>query len=123
MSLFSPSPATYRQGDVLLTRQDIPKSWLPARLTKVARDAGRLVLAYGEVTGHAHVITAPESEAVQLSTADNQRFLKLMSDVDLTHEEHDTLRIPKGTYRVTQQEQFVPDPTPQNIGRSLMVGD
>lgn len=123
MSLFSSSPASYRQGDVLLTKQDIPKSWLPARLSKVARDAGRLVLAYGEVTGHAHVIDAPESEAVQLSDKDNQRFLRLMSDANLVHEEHDTLTIPKGTYRVTQQEQFVPDPTPRNIGRSFMVGD
>jgi hypothetical protein len=116
-------PATYRQGDVLLVEQSIPRSWLPARLSKVARDAGRLVLAYGEVTGHAHVIDAPESEAVQLSDKDNQRFLRLMSDANLVHEEHDTISVPKGTYRVIQQEQYVPAPTPRNFGRSLLVGD
>lgn len=115
---------TYRQGDVLLIEQRIPRSWLPVRRpAKVERDSGRLVLAYGEVTGHAHVIDAPESEAVQLSTADNQRFLRLMSDAPLVHEEHDTLRIPKGTYRVVQQEQFVPAPTSRSMGRSLLVGD
>lgn len=123
MSLFSSSPVTYRQGDVLLVKQDLPKSWLPARLTKVARDAGRLVLAYGEVTGHAHVIDAPEGQAEQLSDKDNQRFLRLMADANLVHEEHDTIAVPKGTYRVVQQEQFVPDPTPRSTGRSLMVGD
>lgn len=115
--------ATYRQGDVLLIEERIPRSWLPVRMAKVARDAGRLVLAYGEVTGHAHVIDAPEGEAVQLSDKDNRRFLKLMSDVDLVHEEHDTIKVPKGTYRVVQQEQFVPDPTTRGIGRSLLAGD
>lgn len=113
---------TYRQGDVLLIEQPLPRSWLPARLSRVARDAGRLVLAYGEVTGHAHVIDAPEDEAVQLSDKDNQRFLSLMSDANLVHEEHDTIKVPKGTYRVVQQEQFVPDPA-TNIGTSLRLGD
>jgi len=114
---------TYRQGDVLLIEQPLPRSWLPARLSRVARDAGRLVLAYGEVTGHAHVIDAPEAEAVQLSDQDNGRFLKLMSDAPLVHEEHDTIKVPKGTYRVVQQEQFVPDPATRNPGMSLRLGD
>lgn len=114
---------TYRQGDVLLIKEDLPRSWLPMRLSKVARDAGRLVLAYGEVTGHAHVIDAPEGEATLLSDQENQRFLNLVKDVDLVHEEHDTIKVPKGTYRVVQQEQFVPDPTPRGFGRSLLVGD
>ena len=50
-------PVLYRQGDVLLRAIDaIPDS---ATFT-VERDAGRIVLAYGEVTGHAHAIVAPE---------------------------------------------------------------
>lgn len=40
----------YRQGDVLIERVDS----FPANLTKVARDGDRVILAYGEVTGHAH---------------------------------------------------------------------
>lgn len=114
----------FRQGDVLLIEQDIPRSWLPVRLSKVARDAGRLVLAYGEVTGHAHVIDAPEAEATLLSDKDNQRFLQLVADATLVHEEHDAISVPKGTYRVVQQEQFVPPrPSSDSIGRSLLVGD
>jgi hypothetical protein len=42
----------YRQGDVLIER--IAK--MPTSTTPVARDAGRVILAYGEVTGHAHAI-------------------------------------------------------------------
>lgn len=45
-------PQIRRQGDVLLT----PVSSLPAGCTEVPHDKGRIVLAYGEVTGHAHAI-------------------------------------------------------------------
>lgn len=41
-----------RQGDVLLS----PVKSLPAGCTEVPLDKGRIVLAYGEVTGHAHAI-------------------------------------------------------------------
>lgn len=100
------APRTYRQGDVLLVEQKIPRSWLPVRQSRVPRDNDRIVLAYGEVTGHAHAITAPESDAT-LTEAQNARFLLLMSDVELTHEEHGTIDVPAGTYKVIQQEQFV----------------
>lgn len=40
----------YRQGDVLIERV----SSFPAKLTPVARENGRVILAHGEVTGHAH---------------------------------------------------------------------
>lgn len=41
-----------RQGDVLIT----PVSSLPAGSAEIPNDNGRIVLAYGEVTGHAHAI-------------------------------------------------------------------
>jgi hypothetical protein len=50
-----------RQGDVLLT----PVLSLPVGLKEVPLDKGRIVLAYGEVTGHAHAIadhTRPDFE-------------------------------------------------------------
>lgn len=49
-----PKPAlqSIRQGDVLLK----PVSALPSNCTAVPLDKGRIVLAYGEVTGHAHAI-------------------------------------------------------------------
>lgn len=40
----------YRQGDVAIERIGS----LPAKLNKVARENGRVILAHGEVTGHAH---------------------------------------------------------------------
>jgi hypothetical protein len=41
----------YRQGDVMIER--VPS--LPTGLKKVARENGRVILAHGDVTGHAHV--------------------------------------------------------------------
>ncbi len=92
-------PVSYRQGDVLVVAVDA----IPPHARLVPRDAGRIVLAYGEVTGHAHAIDAPEVEATLLSVSENERFLRLMADVDLAHEEHAAIRIPAGTYRVVQQ--------------------
>lgn len=46
-------PKQFRQGDVLLVRV----SNLPAKATVRARENGRVILAHGEVTGHAHAIT------------------------------------------------------------------
>jgi hypothetical protein len=88
-----------RQGDVLL--RSVPD--IPAAAREVPRDDGRLVLAYGEVTGHAHVLDAPPEEAKLLSMGERARFVRLMRDVELRHEEHDTLSIPAGTYQVIQQ--------------------
>ena len=61
----------YRQGDVLIER--VAK--VPAGLKPVAREAGRIVLAHGEVTGHAHAIAEPECEL--LETGD-ERFLRVI---------------------------------------------
>jgi hypothetical protein len=89
----------YRQGDVLLC----PVEAIPADVHEVPRDAGRIVLAYGEATGHAHAISAPEAQATLLTTHENERFLRLIADVALRHEEHAALVIPAGTYQVIQQ--------------------
>ena len=42
----------YRQGDVLI----VPVRSMPGGMARRERDGGRIVLAYGEVTGHAHAI-------------------------------------------------------------------
>lgn len=91
----------YRQGDVLIIPAAIPDG---AKLAN--RQRGRIVLAEGEVTGHAHVITAPAADAVELTTEENLRFLRIMAAVDVTHEEHGTVRLPAGDYRIIVQEEW-----------------
>jgi hypothetical protein len=90
----------YRQGDVLLVRVDkAPKG------KRISRERGRLVLAYGEVTGHAHVITSRRAEGIETDLG--ERFYRVLAQggVALTHEEHDTIVLPQGDYQdITQVE-------------------
>lgn len=94
--------AEIRQGDVALIRVEA----IPASAVPVHRDRGRLVLRYGEVTGHAHVIDAPEAEATLLTTEEGERFLRLVRAAPLRHEEHGTLDVPPGLYRLPVQHEW-----------------
>lgn len=99
-----------RQGDVGLVRVDS----IPKNTVAVARDKGRIILAYGEVTGHAHAILDTAAELVR--TADtNERFLKIMATCELQHEEHATITLPPGNYRVIQQVEYVPAELPRAV--------
>jgi hypothetical protein len=86
----------------------VATSSIPAAAkTEVPRDNGRIVLAYGEVTGHAHAIH--DSGAVLLAAPDTEdRFLRIMdaSGVSLTHEEHATIALPPGDYIVRRQREY-----------------
>lgn len=108
-----------RQGDVLLVEVDE----LPSQLAPVPREDGRLVLAHGEATGHAHVL---EGQA-ELLAADleemEHRFLRVEVESSLLHEEHDTIVVPPGSYRVVRQREYAPR-RPASSGRSwLTVAD
>jgi hypothetical protein len=97
----------FRQGDVLL----VPASTreLPANLQPLPRDArGRLVLALGEATGHAHAVSARDAELLADPAEVDRRFLRIANEAMLTHEEHAPIPLPPGLYRVVQQREFVP---------------
>ena len=91
-----------RQGDVLL----IEVNSIPENAKAARRDKGRLVLAYGEITGHAHVVDAPPEEATLLTDADNRRFLRLMANATLVHEEHAAVLLPAGNYQQIRQQEW-----------------
>ncbi|MGC0418643.1 hypothetical protein [Embleya sp. AB8] len=99
----------FRQGDILLqpvTERSVPAgvSGLPVK----PRDArGRLVLALGEATGHAHAVVgdgtlylAPEPMLIG--------HLHLAEATRIVHEEHATIDLPKGWYRVVRQREYIP---------------
>jgi hypothetical protein len=97
-----PAPARQvRQGDVLLE----PVTSVPDGARPVPRDAGRVVLAYGEVTGHAHAIRTPG--ATLLADGD-ERYLRVPAPATLGHEEHAAIELVPGTYRVVIQREYVP---------------
>ena len=94
----------YRQGDVLLVRIDGG----PRSGATVPREDGRIVLAHGEVTGHAHAIVDDAAELISGEQAD-ELFLQVYGDeVELVHEEHDTIHLRTGCYRVVRQREYSP---------------
>ncbi|MGI5221298.1 hypothetical protein [Nocardia sp. CA-290969] len=99
----------YRQGDVLIVPiaaengAAAVERWQPA-----PRDRrGRMVLALGEVTGHAHAITSPGKLFHDPHTP-NSMVLHLPEGGRLVHEEHAAIGLPKGWYRVVRQREYVP---------------
>ena len=91
-----------RQGDVFIERiAAIPNGAKPK-----ARDNGRVVLAYGEMTGHAHAIAEPEALLYDL---DGELFLEADGTVTLRHEEHGEIAIQKGFYHVKRQREYTPE--------------
>ncbi|WP_406864089.1 hypothetical protein ABZO31_28110 [Streptomyces sp. HUAS MG47] len=99
----------YRQGDVLLV--PAAEDAVPAHVKRAKgepRDArGRLVLALGEVTGHAHAIPGP-GRLVREPGPWGPLLLELPEGGRLVHEEHAPIVLPKGWYRVLRQREYVP---------------
>ena len=92
-------PATYRQGDVALVFCQI--DILPAGAKEIKPEARGIVLAHGEVTGHAHRIDVPKKERhkVRYWDAGAERYLQVLEQVTLKHEEHGAVILDKGIYR------------------------
>jgi hypothetical protein len=117
------SVKSIRQGDVCLALV----AALPAGCKEVPYDKGRIVLAYGEVTGHAHAIAdhlpavRAEDRAAEIADAaisrvkarllvapTGERFLEVTETVTLTHEEHRPHAIAPGIYKLPQQVEYTP---------------
>jgi len=92
-----------RQGDVLVEAVDeIPKAAKP-----VKPDNGRTILAYGEVTGHAHAL--PGARAKLFRAGDETSltsYLHVEAPAELKHDEHNKIAFVPGKYRVIQQRQW-----------------
>jgi hypothetical protein len=101
MSRKTPSmaPTLYRHGDVLVAKT--------AELPKEAVKRTHLVLAEGEITGHAHRIAdAGSAELYQFRT---EIYLRVVaSSATLVHEEHGAIVLQQGTYRVWRQREYSP---------------
>lgn len=95
---------TARQGDVFLERV----SEIPSKVKAVARERGEIVLAHGEATGHAHFITDAHAQA-WIDDA-GVTFLEVKEAMALLlHQEHSTVEIPAGKYRVSRQVEYTPE--------------
>lgn len=101
----------FRQGDVLIVAVDE----MPADAKPVGRTKRGIVLAEGEVTGHAHRI--PSRHASLYRSENDARYLRVMgpAPVALLHEEHTTVIIPPGNYRITIHHEYQPAELPRVV--------
>ena len=85
---------------------------VPAGLQVAKRNQGRVILAYGEVTGHHHSIVdeAAEMLIAQAEGVAAQAWLQVSGEepVALQHQEHSTIMIPPGAYKVVIQVEYSP---------------
>ena len=96
----------FRQGDVLLTLV----AALPKNVTDVT-PSDRIVLAYGEVTGHAHAVADPITRErpngkARFWDAGAERYLQVLKHTTLRHEEHAPLDLAPGFYKIGHQREY-----------------
>ena len=83
-----------QQGDVILEKVNEIKG----------KKLDHLTLAKGEVTGHHHTIIEGEAE---LYEENDVLYLRVLSDTaTLTHQEHQTITIPKGDFIVRKIREY-----------------
>jgi hypothetical protein len=91
----------HRQGDVGLLQ--VPE--LPTQCEELATENGRIILAYGEVTGHHHSVDAV---CAQLLGTGEEQFLRVTQATQLEHQEHAPIGLAPGIYRVLRQREYHP---------------
>ena len=97
----------YRQGDVLLV--PVAPSEVPsAALATPVDRRGRFVLARGEATGHAHVVAGPGLRVLADPVDADLLFVDVPTKGVLTHDEHGSIHLPSGHYRVIRQREYIP---------------
>jgi len=92
----------FRQGDVLIERVDV----VPESATK-QKPGERVILAHGEVTGHAHEIDCDDAEAWKSGAETVAVAVK--RPTELRHQEHAQIPLKRGTYRVVRQREYSPE--------------
>ncbi len=90
----------YRHGDVLIVAVDE----IPDGAKKASGKNGKIILAWGEATGHHHAIAAdPWAQGFMVK---DELYLNLKKPAKLTHQEHATIELPKGKFRVIHQVEY-----------------
>ena len=94
-----------RQGDVLLKLEKITS--IPKNAVLVESEKDRIVLMYGEVTGHAHAIYT-DTDKVKVWVIGKVKYLECMATVMLKHEEHTEHKIEPSIYKIPVQVEYSP---------------
>lgn len=98
-----------RHGDLIL----MPINELPDfdKLT----ETGSTVLAVGETTGHKHQIRG--SQVLVYEDEAQTKYVSIKGSAQLVHEEHNTIDLEPGVYKVINEREF--DPFLEEIERRV----
>ncbi len=89
----------WRQGDVLIASIE--------QLPGGGKRRKGAILVEGEVTGHTHRLADPTS--AELWEVNGVLYMKVLTETtSLIHNEHETIELPYGIYRVWQQREYSP---------------
>ena len=93
----------FRQGDVLI----VPVNGIPedAAILEKPDSRNRSVLMEGEATGHAHAVPFDDGK-IYRNPANDNRFLHVVSNTTVRHEEHDPIDLPAGDYQIIRQREY-----------------
>src|SRR5260370_15697531 len=96
--------AQYRQGDVLLCAVDA----IPPQAKRVPRNGDRVVVAEGELTGHAHAFAAKGVRLFREKKGQRSFLSVVEGGAQLRHEEHGSILVPEGQYELRRQREYAP---------------
>jgi hypothetical protein len=96
------SNKTFRQGDCLV----IACKEIPSNLKRTKM----VTLALGEVTGHSHTIQTDGCVGYADSEDALAEYIEVKGQsAQLTHQEHSTIEIPIGSYKIVRQTEYTPE--------------
>lgn len=87
----------YRQGDVLLVRVE--------KFPELAKKLPSATVALGEATGHHHTF----ERGATLMGLDDQVWVVATEPAPLVHQEHSTILVEPGIYKVRVQREYEPE--------------
>lgn len=79
-----------QQGDTIYVKSTIPSD------AQINKDFDGVV-QHGESTGHAHRL---HGDGFTMFQTKEKRYLRLLKETPLRHEEHDEIKLPSGDYEV-----------------------
>jgi hypothetical protein len=95
----------FRQGDVLLIlTKNLPNELVPVNNS----ENGETILAYGEVTGHSHIIKNGAVGYASVPTILCEYIVVNEPEVELIHQTHDPIKLKKGIYKKVIQSEYTP---------------
>lgn len=70
------------------------------------KQKGRIILAHGEATGHAHEIGMDSANAWKTGDV---LTVKVRKASPVTHQEHAPIPLKRGVYKITRQKEYTPE--------------